>query len=144
MAFLFSCMASIRRDFDVLSTVSNICEGPLLFRIQAEMMNGTDGPIRSSLAEDPDFSDLVQEFVAEMPAKIQRIREFVSAGDKVQLQRAIHQLRGACGGYGFPQLTEAASFIEERMKAGDGIDSISPVLSGFIVLLGRVTSDPVP
>jgi HPt (histidine-containing phosphotransfer) domain-containing protein len=99
-------------------------------------------PIRSTLASDPDYLDLVQEFVSEMPAKQAAIKVFAAKGDLPQLQRAIHQLRGACGGYGFQCLTTAAASIEESIKAGNSLQAIEARLNEFIADLSRITADP--
>ncbi len=99
-------------------------------------------PIHSTLASDPDFSDLVVEFVAGMPSRIREIKSYREKMDKLQLQRAIHQLRGACGGYGFSQLTEIATSIEESMKSGARMESIEPRLDEFLEMLSRITAVP--
>lgn len=99
-------------------------------------------PIHSTLASDPDFSDLVVEFVAGMPSRISEINSYRAKQDKLLLQRAIHQLRGACGGYGFSQLTEIATSIEESMKSGAGLELIEARLDEFLEMLSRITASP--
>jgi HPt (histidine-containing phosphotransfer) domain-containing protein len=37
--------------------------------------------------------------------------------DLAALRQAVHQLKGAGGGYGFPQITERAAQAEEQIKA---------------------------
>lgn len=101
-------------------------------------------PIRSSLAADPDFSDLVREFVGEIPSKLAMIQQSLAVGDMVLLRRTFHQLRGACGGYGFPMLSETAGLIEDRIKKVESISNQDPQINEFFEMLGRVTADPEP
>ncbi len=101
-----------------------------------------DKPIYSSLATDPDFADLVHDFVNAIPAKCKMIEQHIAMGELNHLQRIVHQLRGACGGYGFPILTEAASVIDESFKAGSTIEGVKPRLEEFLALLKRASSQP--
>lgn len=99
-------------------------------------------PIYSSLSSDLDYLDLVQEFVDEIPLKRKMIDGFVAKGDLPQLHRLIHQLRGSCGGYGFPSLTQAASEIDEALKKGVTIEAIMSRLDNFLMLLERAKTTP--
>jgi len=103
------------------------------------MLNKSE-PIYSSLASDPDYCDLVQEFVSEFPSKAETLRQCVADRDLVLLQRTVHQLRGACGGYGFPSLTESAGSVEEKLKAGQTLESVEESILEFLNLLNRATS----
>lgn len=75
-------------------------------------------PIRSIYADDPDMQELVEEFVSELPERARRLEEILDEADLVELQRLAHQLKGAGGGYGFPQITEAAAALEMGLKGG--------------------------
>jgi HPt (histidine-containing phosphotransfer) domain-containing protein len=101
-------------------------------------------PIRSSLAADPDFSDLVVEFVNEIPTKLAAIQRSVAECDTVTLRRTFHQLRGACGGYGFPMLSEAAGVIEDRISSNDSISQLELRIGEFIEMLKNATAEPDP
>jgi len=98
-------------------------------------------PIYSSLASDPDYIDLVKDFVSEFPLKAETIRQCVSEKNLVLLQRTLHQMRGACGGYGFSTLTESAGIVEERLKAGQTLESVESSISEFLNLLARATAE---
>jgi HPt (histidine-containing phosphotransfer) domain-containing protein len=101
-------------------------------------------PIRSSLAADPDFSDLVVEFVNELPLKLAMIQKSVAESDPATLRRTFHQLRGACGGYGFPILSEAAGLIEDRISSSDSISLLESRIGEFIEMLKSATAEPDP
>ncbi len=53
----------------------------------------------SDFADDPDYVELIEAFVAVMPQRIEEVR--ACAYDRKQLASKIHQLKGAVGSYGF-------------------------------------------
>jgi HPt (histidine-containing phosphotransfer) domain-containing protein len=76
--------------------------------------------IRSAYEGDDEMMEIVREFAGELPARIARIEELLAAGDEEELGRLAHQLKGAGGGYGFPQITEAAAGLEQAIKSAVG------------------------
>ena len=86
-------------------------------------MNCSTQHIYSTLASDPDFSDLVTLYVEEMPERIEQINDAYRSGERETLIRLIHQLKGAAGSYGFASLTEEATIAEQKlMKDADDSD----------------------
>jgi HPt (histidine-containing phosphotransfer) domain-containing protein len=75
---------------------------------------GSD-PITSRYASDPEMSDLVGWFVGELPARVSSLRAAWEAQRLKDLERLVHQLRGAGMGYGFPAISEAAGSLERRL-----------------------------
>jgi HPt (histidine-containing phosphotransfer) domain-containing protein len=75
-------------------------------------------PIRSQYADDPDMLELVKEFAAELPGRAEEIEGLLDRSALPDLQRLAHQLKGAGGGYGFPQVTEAAAALEQALEEG--------------------------
>jgi HPt (histidine-containing phosphotransfer) domain-containing protein len=71
-----------------------------------------DGPIRSTFADDPDMSELVLRFVENLPDRIRKLE----ASDPADRLRLAHHLRGAAGGYGFPQVSESAGQLEDALR----------------------------
>ena len=78
--------------------------------------------IRSAYEGDAEMMEIVREFAGELPARIARIEELLGSGNEEELARLAHQLKGAGGGYGFPQITETAAALEQAVKSG-GTDS---------------------
>jgi HPt (histidine-containing phosphotransfer) domain-containing protein len=76
------------------------------------------GSIRSAYENDPDMLEIVREFAAELPARIAKLETHLAAGELRELQTLAHQLKGAGGGYGFPQITELAASLESALKQG--------------------------
>ena len=72
--------------------------------------------VYSELANDPDLRDLIQLFVDEMPYRAALFEELFRTGDFEELRRAVHQLKGAAGSYGFAPITEAASTLEQCLR----------------------------
>lgn len=79
-------------------------------------------PLKSEFAADPDMSDLVQEFVAELPARIDSVVNAFKSRETKDLLRISHQLKGAGGGYGFPSITDAAAKVEHLLKTSESSD----------------------
>ncbi|QJR37933.1 ATP-binding protein [Gemmatimonas groenlandica] len=71
----------------------------------------------SEMRDDPDFTELVDAFIAGLPAKIARLEQAYRDGALLDLARFAHQLKGAAGGYGYPSISLAARDVEEHSKA---------------------------
>ncbi len=71
----------------------------------------------SELRDDPDFAELVESFVAGLPAKVTRIEYAFSTGELDDLGRLAHQIKGAAGGYGYPSISNAARSVEQYARA---------------------------
>ena len=89
--------------------------------LSADPQGKTMDPIRSSYEDDPDMLEIVVEFAGELPQRIEDLEARLAEGDMAQLQVLAHQLKGAGGGYGFPQITEVAASLEQCLK--DGADA---------------------
>ncbi|MFW6058912.1 MAG: ATP-binding protein [Phycisphaeraceae bacterium] len=74
-------------------------------------------PLRSEFADDPEMAELVRGFLAELPDRLYSIQQAVEGADTASLVQLSHQLKGVAGGYGFPQITDAARRLEELAKA---------------------------
>ncbi len=73
-------------------------------------------PIRSVYEDDPDMMEIIEEFAEELPGRATAITEYIEQNDWPNVQTLAHQLKGAGGGYGFPQITEAAAALEQAVK----------------------------
>ena len=71
----------------------------------------------SEMRDDPDFTELVDAFIAGLPAKIARLEQAYRDGALHDLARFAHQLKGAAGGYGYPSISLAARDVEAHSKA---------------------------
>jgi len=70
-------------------------------------------PLRSSvLEEDPDLKDLVEQFVAELPQRLEAMLAAWREARLDHLRTLAHQLKGAAGGYGYREISDIARMIE--------------------------------
>ena len=69
----------------------------------------------STFGGDPDFGELVELFVNEMPRRLATLEQAFATGDQEELRRVAHQIRGAAGSYGFHQVTPFAARLEAAL-----------------------------
>jgi len=87
--------------------------------VQSIVMTGSPtGPIRSELAGDAELADLIEQFVHDLPARAESLLQAARHAQFDQVRRMAHQLKGACGGYGFPQIGEVAGSVEQQSSSG--------------------------
>ena len=79
-------------------------------------------PVRSAFCDDEDFLELIELFVDGIEEKKQFLSQTVSSDQIDQLQMLAHQLKGAGAGYGFNELSELSSHLEEACKSEDRIE----------------------
>lgn len=82
--------------------------------MSVEMMENES--LYSSLAGDPDLGEIVGMFVDEMPSRLANLSQCLAEGNWEQLGRYAHQMKGACGSYGFDQLTAPAARLEHACR----------------------------
>jgi HPt (histidine-containing phosphotransfer) domain-containing protein len=64
------------------------------------------------------MAELADLFFGELPQRIRSMRAALREGDEGGIRFLAHQLRGAAGGYGFPEVGEHAGAIEDQLLAG--------------------------
>jgi signal transduction histidine kinase/CheY-like chemotaxis protein/HPt (histidine-containing phosphotransfer) domain-containing protein len=85
------------------------------------------GALVSAFADDEETMVLVGTFVRNLPKQVATITVALTDGDLDGLRRAVHQLRGAAGGYGFFTLTEAAASVENAIAEGADLLKLAPL-----------------
>jgi len=94
----------------------------------------TEMSTRSSMADDPLMRQLLVTFVQALPQRMMALRSAEQQSDLIRLSTLAHQLSGACGGYGFPEMGKVAAAIEVQAN-----DRQSPeVLATLIAELGAL------
>lgn len=94
--------------------------------------------LRSSFADDPDMIEVLGEFVARLPERVEELGRLLDTGNLEELRRTVHQLKGAGGGYGFPQITDAAALAEKRVKSNEALASVAQGVNSLIQLIRSV------
>ncbi len=88
----------------------------------------------------PPMLPLILEFVAGLPAEIDRLKDLINHKDLLDLRRAVHQLRGIGGGYGFDAVTDCAGKIEDSINAAAVPRSIHDQVDALIDVMRRCQS----
>jgi PAS domain S-box-containing protein len=68
--------------------------------------------------EDPEFREIVEEFVSSLRPRLADMRRSLAAGDFTELTELAHRLKGAGGTVGFAVLSESAQHLEDYARAG--------------------------
>jgi PAS domain S-box-containing protein len=94
--------------------------------------------IRSSHAGNPRIMAILPEFVAALPGRVRELRDFLAHDDLPAVQKLAHQLLGTCGGYGFAFVSEPARAVEQSIKTGRPLDSLTTDVKSLIDTLRRI------
>jgi HPt (histidine-containing phosphotransfer) domain-containing protein len=83
---------------------------------------------------EPDvLNEVLQLFLDDVPARIERLRAAWQGGDAVAVQRAAHSLKGSAGNIGATDLLGVCRQLDELGRAGD--------LSGAAALVAALDSE---
>ena len=93
--------------------------------------------IRSEFAGDADFGEVLDGFIDAIPERCRLLADLHHAGSIEELGRVAHQLKGAGGGYGFPEISEAAASLQQACRDNDA-SRIEGCLAELLDVLGRV------
>lgn len=96
--------------------------------------------VYSKLAADPVLTELIAEFVAELPARTSRLRRQLSDNDWPALARTAHQLKGAAGSYGFDAITPLASQLEQQISLGVEAKLVAETVQELVMLCQRASA----
>jgi two-component system, sensor histidine kinase len=94
--------------------------------------------IRSSHSGNPRIMEMIPEFVAALPGKVAKMTGLLEHNDLPGLQVLSHQLLGTCGGYGFGLVSEPARTVEQSIKAGQTLESVTSKVKSLIEVLRRI------
>jgi HPt (histidine-containing phosphotransfer) domain-containing protein len=96
----------------------------------------------SDFCDDPDLSDIVQEFVVLLGERSRAISQAAKDDDVPTLRRLAHQLKGAAGGYGFPLITAHAKSVEDALAGGADPRALRKAVESLCALCDRATVAP--
>ena len=106
-----------------------------------EVAVSSSGTLVSQFNSDPDMTGVISDFINGLPAQVSKLQKLVQSRELGELRRAVHQLKGAGGGYGFPQITHFALRAENELKAS--ADALTEDVAGrvneLIELIRRVS-----
>ena len=96
--------------------------------------NVSTAPIYSTLPiDEPEFAEIVAEFVSEIKNKMKAMQELLDGGEFAELAKLAHWLKGAGGTCGFNAFYEPSAALELTAKRNDakGCGSIIEQLNGI-------------
>ncbi len=98
-------------------------------------------PLRSVYAGDADMAELIELFVGEMPDRIAMLNDALADNDLEMLAGFAHQIKGAGGGYGFPDITAASRRVEDlaRDESSD-VDAVRRSVDELVDLCRRASA----
>jgi len=94
-------------------------------------------PLVSELASEVELADIVRDFVRELVARAEAMRDAAREGDVASLKRLVHQLKGAAGSYGFAPIGDVARAIDERLAANAPLADLDHDLRRLAALCRR-------
>jgi len=78
----------------------------------------------SELADDPDMTPLVDTFLSNLEPKVGIMAEHLAAQRIAELADLVHQLKGAGGSYGYPDISAAARGVEQCAQSNRDLDQL--------------------
>ena len=96
------------------------------------------GLFYSALACEPGLADLVALFVSELPARLEQISAAALAGDFETVGRIAHQLKGAGGSHGFPQMGPPALRLEQAARELKSPEAVTAALEELAAVCQRL------
>jgi HPt (histidine-containing phosphotransfer) domain-containing protein len=98
-------------------------------------------PIVSSLGDEPDMTELIEEFVGNLQHRVQAIERAVAMNNPSELARLAHQLKGASGGFGFETIGTMAATLEQSAKVAGCVSEVAAEVAELISMCRRATVD---
>lgn len=96
-------------------------------------------PLSSPLESHPVMRGILADYVADLPMQATAMVTSLARKDFDTLRRLTHQLVGAGGSYGFPELSRVAASAEKAIVAKAAIESIACEVQSVIAVLRRVS-----
>ena len=109
----------------------------LLAAIARHTVGRAPAVMDGAFSDDPDFAPVFAEYVAELPGQVSRLLTLAAEPSDPELHRLIHQIKGAAGGYGLPQVSAAAAVAERAFESQD-VNSLAESVDALVTLLRRV------
>jgi HPt (histidine-containing phosphotransfer) domain-containing protein len=86
---------------------------------------------------DPQIAALVPRFLANRAADIHKIRTALAGADFEAIRGSAHGMKGAGGGYGFPEISRLGAALEEGARQRDAA-AIAALVASLEEYLGRI------
>jgi len=104
----------------------------------AAVLNTDGAPLTSEFANDAQMTELVNEFIRELPQQVARLSDLLAQQKLDDLRRLVHQIKGAGGGYGFAPLSAFAASAEQTIRQAPDVQHVEQAVRSLIELIRRV------
>ncbi|HZK80950.1 MAG TPA: response regulator, partial [Humisphaera sp.] len=94
--------------------------------------------LRSEFINEPAVQRLLEKFVERLPERVTTLKTLMEEQNLQALRQAVHQLKGAGGGYGFPRITEAAAVAEDHIRGQADLESIRQDIEALVATVRSV------
>ena len=112
--------------------------------LQKPPAGATGAPVLAPLPAAPpsthesEMREIVTKFIERLPKRVDDLAELMAKGNLTELQRAVHQLKGAGKGYGFPSISELAGRAEQYVKEQAQLETIQTAVDELIGVIRDV------
>lgn len=106
--------------------------------VQRQRLPLPPGRLKSQLAEDPDMASITAQFVETLPRRLAALHQAQQATDWPEVVRQAHQMSGAAGCYGFPEISHLAAIIESQAKSSGSTMELAKSMQSFQTLCERL------
>ena len=89
---------------------------------------------------DQEFADLRDKFLAELPARVNKLNIMLTQVDWLAVKAEIHRLKGVGGGLGFPTITSLSKHIEVQLRESNE-DAAMKLLTELFRYCEQITHD---
>jgi CheY-like chemotaxis protein len=91
-----------------------------------------------TVASNPKYKALLEKFISRLPERVATMTRLIQEENLVELERSVHQLKGAGHGYGFTGITEIAARAEQRIRAKADLPAVKAEVDELVRLLRSV------
>ena len=91
-----------------------------------------------AVASNPKYKGLLDKFISRLPERVATMSRLLAEQNLLELERAVHQLKGAGHGYGFTGITEIAARAEQRIRAKADVAAVKAEVDELIRLIRSV------
>ena len=90
------------------------------------------------LGNEANVSKLTAGFISRLPNRVNSMQRLLAEQDLAKLQDAVHQIKGAAGGYGFQSISEMAGRAEQKIKDNLTFAEIRSEIDSLISMIRSV------
>jgi len=100
-------------------------------------------PVFSSLSDDPAMAEIINDFIAELPARIRELEEAAQQDDPTALETLVRRIKGEGSMYGFEVITELASLLESSLVGQASVKAARSSVGALVQLCMQVRSTSI-